>query len=475
MEKKWLIYANTLICGLIAFLLIGAAWYFLLRPSEIEVNTDISVKRTLPKSSFTQIQDAYDTIGETILQLKYSPMTMQLPDLRKHLIFYGKNDRPDAKDTRPVLHFAFTGNKTLSSASPGEKMFLLYDRSTNPPQYIFSPGNIETPLWIEATSTDREAHVKVSLKNDDGQILQEPWSHAQFTIPQKEFVRTTTPWEIGKWRIDGSLLARQKAKWYGQDRFLENHGGQDYSQEMGKQRIDFAEGDNPYSVFIGLNDGLIWENDKWKVVKPGVNSLGYPLLIIKKIDDRLMQLEIWDVDGQAKMALNLLKSTEPWMPQSVLQNFKFMGSRTRSQFVFEVNKERMMLSPKDWLVLTSDGWKKLSNAEEVDDYVNRKVVGILFVFDGIVKKGDQQYLMGTLYNSSRSDAKPVEIPITPSPIGRRKPEEPKEREENRPNIPRIDSIDMNYSVPSPMTTINTVLPKKYESEKALQQRDYENK
>lgn len=472
MEKKWLTFINAAICLLIVVLMILAFGYWLAKPSRIPVNTAAVVKRALPKSTFLQPKEAYEAIGKSIFSLKYSPMTMQLPDLRKHLIFYGKNDRPDAKDARSLLHFAFVGNKSLTSMSPNEKMYVLYDRNVTPPQYIFSPGNEETSLWIQATATEREATVKVHMKNDQGQIIQDPWSHAQFTIPQKEFVRTGTPWEIGKWRVDGSLLARQKARWYGMDRFLENHGGKEYSQDINKQRLDFGEGNEIYSVFVDMSDGLIWNNEKWNVVKPGTDSLGYPLLMIKKIDDRLMQLELWDVDGQSKIALNLLKSSEPWMPQNVLQNFKFLGSRTRSQFVFEVNKERMLLSPKDWLILTPNGWKKLNTPEEVDDYVNRKLVGILFVFDGIERKDDQQYIKGTLYNSSRSESKPVEIPITPKPIGRRKGDS-KEKEEEMQTAPKPDvppnSPEVKFPSSMPAMPVNTVLPKKYEQEKVMQQ------
>lgn len=478
MEKKWLTFANAAICCLIISLLIAAAAFRLVRPQEIDVNIATPLKRTLPKNVFSQTKEAYDAIGNSILNLKYSPMTMQLPDLRKHLLYYGKNGRPDAKEAKPVLHFAFTGNKTLSSSSPNEKMYVLYDRTTSPPQYIFNPGNAETPLWIQATATDHEAHIKVSMQNDNGQIIQEPWSHAQFTLPQKDFVRpTTTPWEIGKWRVDGSLLARQKARWYGPDRFLENHGGEEYAQEKGKQRIDFGEGDQLYSVFFGLGDGLIWINDTWKAVQPGVNSLGYPLLIIKKIDERLMHLELWDVDGQSKVNLNLLKSNEAWMPQNVLQNFKFLGSRTRSQFVFEINKERMLLRPQDWLVLTPNGWKKLNTPQEVDDYVSRKLTGILFIFDGIERRGDQQYIMGTLYNSSRSEAKPIEIPITPTPINRRKNEMREKDEELPPGIKMENgpNPEVNYPVSPLGPSQVTVPPKKFDQEKVMQQyRGYEN-
>lgn len=471
MEKKWLTYANYVLAGLILILSIFALGYFFSRPQEIPVNTFSEVKRTLPKNAFTQPKEFYDTFGNSIFSLKYSPMTMQLPDLRKYLIYYGKNDRPDAKEAHPVMHFSFMGNKNVTPASPGEKMYILYDRSMSPPQYVFSPGNRETPLWIQATPTDREVSIKVNMRNDQGQMIQEPWSHAQFTLPQKEFARTGTSWEVGKWRVDGSLLARQKARWYGVDRFLENHGGKEFSQQVGKQRIDFEDGNQIYSVFIDANDGLIWNQNQWQPVKPGVDSLGYPLLVIKKIDERLMQLELWDVDGQSKTTLNLLKSSEPWAPQNILQNFKFLGSRTRSQFVFEVNKERMLLSPKDWLILLPTGWKKLSTPEEIDDYVNRRLIGILFVFDGIERKGDQQYIIGTLYNTSRSESKPVEISIAPSPIGRRKGEGKEGNPSRSPTDPLNGQQELNF----PNIPPHSSLPKKFEKEKAMQQQsDYEN-
>ena len=191
-------------------LLIFAAFYFVSRPNEIQINTIATIKRTLPKNAFTQLKEAYDEWGGSILNLKFYPMTMQLPDLRKYLIYYGKNDRPDAKDAQPVLHLAFTGNKTVTSASPGEKIYVLYDRHVNPPQYVFSTDRTETPLWIEATAIDKEAHIKVSMRNDNGQMIQEPWAHAQFVIPQREYVRTGTPWEIGKFRVDESLLAGKR-------------------------------------------------------------------------------------------------------------------------------------------------------------------------------------------------------------------------------------------------------------------------
>jgi hypothetical protein len=134
---------------------------------------------------------------------------------------------------------------------------------------------------------------------------------------------------------------------------------------------------------------------------------------IKKIDDRLMSFELWDAEGKNKITLNLLKSTEGWVPQNI-QAFKFVGARTRTQFVFEINKERILLSPQDWLLLIDNNWKKLTTPEEIDAYVERKTIGPLFVFDGVEKKDDKQVMQGTLFNSTRTDTQSVEIPMQQS-------------------------------------------------------------
>lgn len=414
MIKKWLTWINFCIGGIAAIFLLLACWYLFSRPAEIFVSNKLPPKTTLPKRAFVQKQEAYDAIGEPTLNLQFAPMSQQLPDLKRYLIYYGKNGRPDAVAERPLMHFAFTGNKSISSVIPGEKLYILYDRKLNPPQYVFSPNNAPTSLWMDARPAGNEAEVQVNMKGENGEIISEPQANGLFTLPEKEFVRFggASQWEIGKNKVDATLLARQRARWFGMDQFITQHGGKEYADQVRKQRIDFGEGDGVYSVFVDLGDALIWENDHWKVVKPGPQSLGKPLLLIKKIDERLMSLELWDPEGKGKVLLNLLKSTEmATPPANLIQQFKFVGARTRTQFVFEINKERVLLTAKDWLLLTKDGWIKLTTPQEIDDYVDRKLVGPLFIFDEVEKRDDKQFLRGSLYNASRNDVQIIEIPL----------------------------------------------------------------
>lgn len=445
MTKKWLGWINLCLGGAALLFTVAAAALYIALPGEIPVPEDVVVQKPIPKNAFAMPKEAYHAIGAPLLTLQFSPLTMQLPDLRQQLIYYGKNGRPDAREESTLLHFGFVNNKATVSLPPGRQQYILYDKSQMPGKFIFSPNNGETSLWFEAISEGNEAVVSVGMKNEKGEVIREPSDYARFKLPEKEFVRFGgTPWEIGKWRVDGTLLARQRARWYGSDMFMEKHGGKEYAHLLNKQRIDFGEGDEAYSVYVGPGDTLGWEKDKWHLVKPGEDSRGFPLLVVKKIDERLMNLELWDVDGKNKVALNLLKSSEAWVPQNIQQAFKFVGARTRSQFVFEINKTRMFLSPHDWLLLTDKGWKKLITPQEIDDYVDRKVTGPLFVFDAVIRKDDKQYLQGTLFNASRTQSQPIEIllqkggaPIPAPPSEKQKlPEhEPKNGEPPLPQHP----------------------------------------
>lgn len=444
MTRQLITLLSLLIAGIGILLIFIALIFGFIRPNEIVTSETPQKTRTLPKLAFSQSQDAYDAVENGLLKLVYAPPSMRLPDLRPILSYFGPNGRPDVVQDQTAMHFSMSEGKSQATIAPDQKLFLLYDRTQTPNRYIFSPNNAPTSLWIVAEPKGSEAFVKVYLQGENGQLINTPTAHADLKLQQKEYVRSTntTNWELGKWRVDGTLLGRQKARWYGTDKFLEKHGGPEYSEQASKQRVDFGEGEDIYSVYIGPNDILVWDNDLWKVVKPGPDSMGKPLIQVKKIDERLMNLDLWDAEGKNKIALTLLKSTEPWSSQKVEQDFKFVAARTRSQYIFEVQKNRMLLKPQDWIVLTDGGWKVLNSEKEIDDFVNRKIRGTLFVFDGIAKKDDRQFLTGTFYNPSRSEAQQIELLVPQANV----------------NVITVPSSHSTSSMPTSHSNMHTPLP-----------------
>ncbi len=412
MVSKWLEWINYGIMGCISLLLVLALYYFTFQPREFPLPDVEQKKINIPKDAFQRTQEEYDAVGPPALLLSFAPLSVQLPDLRKHLVFYGKNSRPDADPESSTLFFSFTNNRTAAYVSSGGYLYVMYDKKQTPPQYVFSEENAQTPLWIEPILKGNQALVKVRMKGENGQIIQEPAAYAEITFPEKEFMQFGhMGWEMGKTRVDGSLLARQKAKWYGVDQFIEDHGGEEYKEWKGKQRLDFGEGEEAYSVYVSLDECLIWQEERWYLANTVENSKAYPLMCIKRVDDRIMNFWLWDVDGKGKTILNLMKTKEPFAPQSFEQSFKFVGARTRSQFIFEINGERVLLSPADWLLFEDLSWKKLQTSQEIDDYVERKRVGPLFIFDRIDKTDDSNVIVGTIYSLARSEKAEIFIPL----------------------------------------------------------------
>lgn len=368
----------------------------------------------LPKNPFSLPSAAYEAIAPPPFSLQFSPLSPQLPDLRRYLGYHGKNGRPDIPPEQATLHFSATGQKSFASVLPKERLYLIYDKSLVPAQYLFSPQNSPTSFWIIAVPEGNTAAVELFAIDENGERLVTPAANLQVKLPERELVRTGpngNVWEIDGQRVDATLFVRQKARWFGSDRFLEQHGGEEFKGQAGKQRIDFGDKDNSYSVYLDAKDVLIWKDKHWQVVAPGPASQGYPLAVIKKIDERIMTLDLWDPEGKIKVNLNLIKSGEAWNSQVIQQTFTYEGARTRHQFIFEVNNERFFIAPYDWLLLTPAGWKKLLSPSDVDNYVDRRLTGILFVFLGVERKEGKQFLIGELYSPARSDMQNIELQL----------------------------------------------------------------
>ena len=80
---------------------------------------------------------------------------------------------------------------------------------------------------------------------------------------------------------------------------------------------------------------MIWKDNRGKHDQTGRRHDGYPMLCVKRIDERVMNLELWDIGGKGKVVLNLVKSNEQWMPKNIEDGFKFIGARTRSQYILK--------------------------------------------------------------------------------------------------------------------------------------------
>lgn len=406
-------YANWILVSIIAFSVIGAVWYMTAAQAVIQPPVQIQIEKPqLPLTSFMPKDKKHAPLDASSLQLEYSSPKMRLPDLRNFIFYYGHNLRPDAKDA-DNLFFSLgpvsASNPTFSTHSK-EKQYLVIQENAEFP-YALSMNNRPTTLWFEPEFRSNGVNIQVRMKDEQGQVVQDPKDRANFTLTEKpqESVANKT-FMLDQFRADATLFSRQKAKWYGTDQFLEDHGGDEFDLSVGKQRIQFGEGEGFYSVYLDKGDVMVWKDGKWVVLESSKSTSDYPLARISKIEERTMGIELFDISGRNKVNLTLLKLQEPKLVMNP-SDFEFIGARTRIHSMFFVGGQREIVGADDWFLRTEEGWKKLKTSKDIDAYLSGLTPGDLLVIDKIEKVNENQWLAGTLYTRSRSASEPVIIPL----------------------------------------------------------------
>ncbi|MBS0622645.1 MAG: hypothetical protein JSR80_06780 [Verrucomicrobia bacterium] len=400
----WLSLLNAFLFSLAG----GCACIAFFYPQAAEFLPERAIELKLPPNRFALEASAYQGLG-TAFALKHTPPSIRLPDLRRHLIFYGLNQRPDADAKRALIHLGLEGQQVILAAKSGEKLYLHFDPESGEGLYRFAPSGQMTKLWITPKVIKEEIYCFVGLRTEEGVEVVQPEEYAQFSLrPQPPTYRGN--WHLGEIRVDNSLLARQHGRWIGEDLFLADHGGEEYAQAYGRQRIDFGEGPQAYSCFVKLGESLIWDQGRWRLPKPHQETFGLPLLHLRKQEERVLLFDLWDEAGLNHFCLSLIRSNAP-QHNNATPLLRFVAAKTWSQFVLELGAERTEVSPGDWLLMDEGRFTKLISPEEIDAYVEQKRSGELVVIDGLVRKEGRPRLVCHLYNPTRTQVKTLEIPL----------------------------------------------------------------
>lgn len=403
-DGKWLSLLNLF---LLLLLCASAAFFFFPQSQEIEsVDFTIPKKTELPASPFKKGKGS-EKIGERgPFALEVAPFQLMLPDLHDLLIYCGPSGRPSLK---PLLRLGLKNSSEMRSVALNQKIFLCREKRG---EFAFAPKGEISPLWMEAVSADGEVmHLKVFLEDGEGALITSPEkAHSLILHRTAETDCGFTSWEIGSYRVDPSLLIRQRARIAGRDYFLERCGGERFNYVTSRERIDFMDDKDPYFCFVKEGDLLVWKEGKWTLTENMEEIDNQPVMLVKKIDDKLFTFELWDGEGRGKISLNLVRARfHDWTPDPT-QEFKFAGAKTWAQFALDCRGERIIVRPNDWLLFKDQqGWCKISTAAEVEDFVSQKIQGALFIVDKMVRSEGRQYLQGVLFNASRTEMHEVEL------------------------------------------------------------------
>jgi len=395
--------------------------FYMKKDSSLERERPISALEELevPKNSSQKEKPLNFEKGS--LSLQFAAPRMTLPNLRSELVFHGTSERPDF--TLSNFYFSLAGSEALFSHAQGKPLYLVYKKEAQTAsgfeekegRYVIS--DVPTNLWVDFVLQNggKKLAATVHMLDENGVEIEEESANREFFLMQVPISKEKVgSWELGDLRVDSTLLIRQKARWIGADQFLQMHGGEEFSYVLGRERIDFMATDPIYSCFVKRGDMLIWKEGKWSLPAEGEMTQTYPLLVVRKIEEKVISFDLWDAEGKTKIPLNLIRSRDMGGMPHLEQEFRFVGAKTWAQFIVEAGRERFTIKPFDWLVLTAEGWVKLDSSEKIDAFITQKVVGPLLVLDKMGKQAGKQVITGHLFNSSRTEVLPVELNIASS-------------------------------------------------------------
>jgi hypothetical protein len=431
----WLELGNKIL--LIAILLLLCTAGIVAIWPEREISHSAHRTRVLPALALTkEAEERYAPINGPLFALQYVPPVVQLPNLANEFVFYGMDKRPDALPDERSVHLAIRGELEVSTFPINQPIYLQLQKSESEGNYLFLPKGSESPLWVVPQLSEEEGRLalQVRMRCHDGEIVDHPQQHATIVLNETPYGRIPQQsWTVGPHRADNSLLARLRCSWVGEDRLLEELGE---SNEV-VHRLDFGDLEEAYSCFISPQTTLYWDKERWHQAPADFDTRPYPILKVSEIEDRLLHLEVWNVQGKGHLNLSLLRSRESWQLDSMISSLRVLGARSWSRLILEAGQQRLEVSPNDWLFYEESRWHKLSTPEEIDAVVARRKAGELMIIDKVERKEGRTLLIARIYNKTRSEVKQLELQLTqstnPSSGGH-------EMADSRPTRPQLQSF-----------------------------------
>jgi hypothetical protein len=267
-------------------------------------------------------------------------------------------------------------------------------------------------LQIEFIVHNGGVEVLVELEGDDGTPVTTPQELHRFTINQTPLppsANTFQEWTIGIWRAEPTILEKQGALWYGRDLVIESLGGENYAFEAKRERVQFGIESDAYVLWVGEGDSFVFEEDRWRRVTLGPESIGKSLLRVKNIDQRSITFDLWNDDGSSHVIAALMRRSDTF--DAKMPPMRLVGALSKKRWIAEIQGKRIVLAPDDWIVLTSNGYTRIDSPEQLDAYIEGRLSGGLLAFSGIEKIQGESCLVGSFFNSSRSQQDSIAVSL----------------------------------------------------------------
>lgn len=344
----------------------------------------------------------YESIGSGGLALHPSHPFGWVSRLASELVLIAYNSRPDvdAKDAKILISLK-NGKEQLTLAN-GRNLFL---KESDQGKGLLS-SEAATGLWFKPILLENGAILIDAARKLVSKEGQEGEEKGQFIVSQQGGIPACyNPTQ------KSFASALRGARAFFSDLFIEKYGGREYAPWKDKAILEFTNGFGPYACFVSPGDYLIYEGEEWRVCPFEELKRDHPIARVKAASGKAIEVEVWDETGFYPLQFRVETALEPHLqfkPEVMPSKIRL---RSGSQVSCALGKRRVVLREGDWLLKTANGWRNLRRTEEIGLYLNHRLKGELFIFDGIEKEQGNLVMKGHLFDETRTQKLSVVLPI----------------------------------------------------------------
>jgi hypothetical protein len=279
-----------------------------------------------------------------------------------------------------------------------------------------------SPIYIDydakncvLTLTEQQTPFSITFENESGgAILARSRVKSASLSREREFLLEVLNEKMSpclKEDFKKILSPLQKAKCYPPDAIFRIYGGEQYSHFQNLYRLEIpCEGGSAIS-FVAPNDILIWDEKFWRKPNEGEQTRFYPVVHIAKVLDQKIEIVAFNLDGEQFLRIPLLISRPKGKVPNCSEIFATPKVRSPHSISCRLGEKNMILREGDWLIRASKGWRLLKTAEEFEAVLDYRISGDLLILDKIEKEAEGFLLRGHYFDSKRSFAEKITLPI----------------------------------------------------------------
>ncbi|MCK4934319.1 MAG: hypothetical protein KAR79_01915 [Simkaniaceae bacterium] len=334
-------------------------------------------------------------------------MSFPLPDLQSEIKFFGKNTRFDVSEEDNFFVLGLKNMKAFQVVRPGEKIYLEYLEGTSDASCQWNFVDEKTPLWLQLRETGDSgilATLNIDLKDEE---LEEAFSGSQefdlYEADVSEIESLNYPIDE-KYSIAASMLTA--AAWWGSDRLYDTYGGAQYQHLQGKERLGVGSG----VIYVKKGDKLLFKDGNWKPLQEE-NTKDSIVAKVEIVAPHKLEIRLWNKGGLDNKLICLSEEKIPPLNFRAEEIFTKIKKRAANRVYCRAFNKSIILKTGDWVLCTSYGARVLKTFSELNQYLENRVNGSLFIFDGIEKQEGREFFVGALFDEMRTQMQQIKLPL----------------------------------------------------------------